>query len=143
MSYKTRQGAYPFVQINVFDSLPYERYVLAVQRILDRIQNGYPLKLDDSNYEGDKYTSCSWGLCYESIDQWPDAEDHTFPISFEQDGRLSPLRCGEGQKCPMDRRTIEEKKATFNGCFWTCRAFNPGKDKLTADEAIQLCNEVI
>jgi hypothetical protein len=42
------------------------------------------------------------------------------------------------QKCPMDRRPL--KSPDMNGCFYTCRIFNPAKDepRMTKEAALTL-----
>jgi hypothetical protein len=89
--------------------------------------SGLELRAVDSDTIGDKYTHCSWGMCSEDLEQWPDVEDHLFPEEFPE--RISPKYLGPGQKCPMDRRTGGEGW----GCFYSCRVFQDGlKDRAVA-----------
>lgn len=52
-----------------------ERYIKALERIRDQISNGSRLRAVDSTTIGDKYISCSWGLCSLWKEQWPDEVD--------------------------------------------------------------------
>lgn len=121
MTYRTRPGAYPEIQVNVLRELPRARYLLALERMRERIAGGLRLEFEDSTTTGNKYTHCSWGLCSEERAAWPDAEDHIWPQQFEREGRVAPLDI-PSPGCPMDRR---EGKDDGNGCFYTCRVFNP------------------
>lgn len=138
MSYQTKNGAHPSIKINVLRELPPDRYLAVLTRLRDAILAGRPLDSDDDTTPGNKSTSCSWGLCHESAETWPDAQDHTFPVDFEQRGRISHLHAPG--PCPMDARTV----ADGNGCFWTCRVFKARKyGKLTRAEALGLYEEAI
>lgn len=137
MSYKTRPGAYPEIQVNVLRRLPAERYLLALERMRQRIAGGLPLMAEDSTTIGNKYTDCSWGLCSDDREQWPDAEDHIWPQQFEREGRVAPLDIPH-VGCPMDRR--EPSTKDMNGCFYTCRIFSPerGVPRPTREQALEL-----
>lgn len=135
MKYTTHAGAMPSIQVNDLRVLSMSRWRLALQRCLALIQRGAPLRAVDSNTIGDKYTTCSWGMCGDEPTVWPDAEDHVWPISFEERGRVAPLSWPEGQMCPMDTRTED----TGNGCFYSCRVFQAKRgQRPTRDEAIAL-----
>lgn len=86
MNYTTKPGAHSSIRINVLEHLPEERYLAALQRVRDAIAAGRPLQFYDDTTPGDKSTSCSWGLCHDSKDTWPDAQDHLFPSDFEKTG---------------------------------------------------------
>jgi len=138
MSYKTRNGAHPSIKINVLNKLPHDRYVAALQRLRDAIADGRPLDAYDDTTPGDKSTSCSWGLCHDSADTWPDAQDHIFPVDFERRGRISHLEAPG--LCPMDTR----KEKTGNGCFWSCRVFKAKNGtQVTKEQAIKLFDAAI
>lgn len=139
-AYRTRPGVLPSIQINVLNVLPRERYLLALERIKAAIEAGRELRAFSDE------PSCSWGLCHESAETWPDAQDHIFPVDFERKGRMSQLDPKRADKCPMDNRT----KADLSGCFHYCAIFKakrgaPPMTKEVAlaryDAAIQLAKE--
>lgn len=139
MTYKTRDGAHPSIKINVLNKMPNDRLLLALKRIRKAIANGRPLQAYDDTTPGNKSTSCSWGLCHESAETWPDAQDHTFPVSFERDKRISTLPTGHN--CPLDFDPAYKN----GGCFWTCRVFQANKQRPrpTKNEALKLYDEAI
>ena len=139
MTYKTRPGAHPSIRINVLNTLPPERTKLALIRIRDAIAAGRPLNFYDDTTPGNKSMSCSWGLCHDSAETWPDAQDHVFPKDFEKRRRITPLE--SRQLCPMDTRS----EAAFNGCFYTCRVFQATRKSPppTRAEALALYDEAI
>jgi hypothetical protein len=112
--------------------LPMHRYVAALERFKKFIEGGGELKYYDDTTTGSKNSECTWGLCDQSPEMWPEKKDHTWPHSFETEGRSAPLLPPEGHGCPMDKR---EKKSRW-GCFYHCRVFQgPKPDR---QEAIQL-----
>ena len=136
MTFKTKDGAHPSIKINVLKTLPKARYKLVLERIRNAIAKGRSLQAYGDCTPGCKSTSCSWGLCHESAETWPDAEDHIFPVDFQKYKRISHLRLANAHKCPLDLR--EEK--TMSGCFWTCRVFSAkkGQPRLQKEEALAL-----
>lgn len=109
------------------------QYLGALERIRGRIANGIPVGLDDSNFIGDKYTHCAWGVCTDSKEVWDKPELHTWPMEFIEDGRVAPLT--HPSKCPLDGR----KGKSMQGCFYECLAFRPPKGfVLTAEYALAL-----
>lgn len=127
-TYKTKSGAYPHVKINVLDELPVERFVLVLKRLRSAIAKGRPLRACDDTTPGNKSTSCSWGMCHDSAETWPDAQDHIFPADFEDRGRVAPLRAPG--RCPMDTR----QEGGPSGCFYTCRIFQAKRGKGPSQE---------
>lgn len=119
-----------------------ERYLVALERQKKRIEEGLELELDDSNQRGNKYTHCSWGLCSEDKEAWPDAEDHLWPDQFldPKRQRVAPKYLDMGtQPCPFDKRMSVQRSSTMNGCFFTCRFFRPkGQEKPDRAEALDL-----
>ena len=134
-----------------------ERFVLFLRRQRERITFGVPLKKEDSNCSGNKYTYCSWGACSGDLETWPDLEDHLFPIKeieifegdigFDKDGgpkgkiikQVSSKYRLENQFCPFDKKnfkTPEEKQMGSMGCFYRCKAFS--REGLTKEEALRL-----
>lgn len=141
-AYQTYAGAHPSIRINVLNELPRDRYLAVLKRIRAAIANGRKLKAYDDTTPGNKSTSCSWGLCHESKETWPDAQDHTFPEDFKREGRISPLDNGHEHPCPMDRRGPHQ--GDYNGCFYTCRIFKSRKQpKPSREEALRLYDEAI
>jgi hypothetical protein len=140
MNYTTKPGAHSSIRINVLEHLPEERYLAALQRVRDAIAAGRPLQFYDDTTPGDKSTSCSWGLCHDSKDTWPDAQDHLFPSDFENNGRISPLPSPD--PCPMDTRGYGPY--TY-GCFYSCRVFQATRKnpRPTHDEALALYEAAI
>jgi hypothetical protein len=114
------------------DNLPMERYIEALKRFRAFIVAGGKLEYYDDTTLGNKNTECTWGLCCEDPKMWPEKMDHTFPHSFEAEGRSTPLLPPEGHGCPMDKR---EKKSRW-GCFYHCRIFQGPRP--TREEAIKL-----
>jgi hypothetical protein len=118
--------------------MPQNRYVAAVKRQRERIVKGLALHYFDDDTPGNKSTECTWGLCSGEVSAWPDAQDHLWPDKFTVHGRVAPLYLKPTQKCPMDRRPL--KDSDMNGCFYTCRIFNPAKSepRVTREIAITL-----
>lgn len=112
-------------------ALPHDRYVLALKRIRAIIAGGRRLVAEDSTDIGNKYTICSWGLCSNDKEAWPDAIDHQFPFDFTSRGRMSPLY--RKDPCPLEQR----RKGM--GCFYGCKGFT----RLTRKEALELYDKEI
>ena len=119
------------------------RYQDALRRLRDRIAGGIELNLEDSTEIGNKYTYCSWGMCSEDKEQWPDKDDHTFPNDFERYGRMSRR---DIPYCPLDTRKsrIKNSDRIYWGCFYKCRAFHQHQyGKLTREKTLELFNNYI
>lgn len=101
--------------------LPQDRYVAALERQLKRITDGLELKYFDDTTPGQKATACTWGLCSDEKEAWPDAKDHLWPHEFLNRGRVAPKYLKSGQKCPLDTRELGDPNP--NGCFYTCHIF--------------------
>ena len=99
-----------------------------------RIAKGLPLSNDDSNALGNKHTHCTWGLCSDQFDAWPDAQDHLWPVDFVMRGRHAPKYTKEHQRCPIDTRAMADKG--MNGCFYTCQIFKAPKRKYPSREQV-------
>lgn len=108
--------------------LPQPRYIAALKRQLARIEGGVTLKAVDDVTPGNKSTECTWGLCTDEKEAWPDAQDHLWPDQFTKRGRVAPLYRRKHQKCPLDRRELASEDP--NGCFYSCRVFSPNKGDL-------------
>jgi hypothetical protein len=112
-----------------------ERYIAALKRIRNQILGGSKLEYEDSEVVGDKYITCSWGLCSNSQKQYPDKQDWFRPKPLF-DGRISALDNPEFSHCPMDSE--QESKETY-GCFYRCRIFGAKKKDLPSrEEAVRL-----
>jgi hypothetical protein len=97
-----------------------EQYWRAVERLRGIVASSTQLHAVDSNVIGDKYTSCTWGLCSDERVMWPTPDLHLWPDQFTKDGRIAPKYREDSQMCPMDKRS----SPGHNGCFYTCRIFN-------------------
>ena len=107
--------------------LPRARYVAALERIRKLILKDVPLRAVDDTTPGDKSTTCTWGLCSDAKDAWPDAEDHLFPEDFTKYGRVAPKYLRSTWLCPIDARDPSKTRSDLNGCFATCRVFQSKK----------------
>ncbi len=107
-----------------------ESYRRTLGLLRERVQKGVTLRYKDSTTTGDKYTICTLGLCDNEIKQ-------------SQDGLYRENR----HACPHDRRFFDQAgnalpppddKGCFNGCFYTCRVFDPRQpgDRRTVGERI-------
>ncbi len=92
-----------------------KQYLEALVR-LKNIVNSTKLSYYDDTTPGDKDTSCTWGLCQESIKLWPTAELHLWPKDFP--GRLAAKYRKKNHVCPNDYDSTNE-----NGCFYHCKFF--------------------
>lgn len=70
----------------------------------------------DSDSGGDKFTTCSWGLCCDSRFVYDKVEYDLFPEKNFEDGTITPKYCSPELKCPHDNRD----KPDLNGCFNHC-----------------------
>ena len=118
-----------------------ERYLAALKRIRDLIVGGLQFIKDDDNTPGNKHTECSWGLCSENKQAWPDSEDHLWPDQFLNQGRVAPKYLKIYQRCPLNMRVTSEM--TMNGCFYTCSVFKNKGVKFDRNEVISRYNEQI
>jgi hypothetical protein len=114
-----------------------EQYINAMKRIRNLISDGKELIAIDDNTIGSKCTTCTWGLCSEEPDAWPDREDMLFPEQHPQ--RISVKYTETNQRCPIDERDLLNRD--MNGCFFTCRIFK-GKN-LSRKEVIKLYDQRI
>ena len=105
-----------------------KRYLAALERIKVLIVDGLPLQGYDDTTIGSKNTECTCGLCAETKQHWPDPKDYLWP---DQPDRIAPKYTHPHQACPMDKR----ENPDMNGCFYTCRFFNKGKNP-NRDEVI-------
>ena len=114
--------------------LPWDRYLIALERLKKLIESGEPLVYWDCTAIGAKETHCSWGLGSSDAKMWPDPVDHLWPDEFLSRGRVAPLYRQEDQMCPFDRRT----EGSPLGCFYRCRLRVPDRS-----EAITLVGDTI
>lgn len=111
------------------------RFQDALRRMRKRISEGLPLEWEDSTDIGNKYTSCTWGMCSEQKEQWPDKDDHTWPDEFIKSGRIAPRSMKKGQHCPLNDRS---KQKDGNGCFYSCKIFGSKNKDLSRERALEL-----
>ena len=114
-TYRYRLGYDGKLRVNVLDSLPNDRFLLALTRLRKYVETVKFIP-DDSDIVGFKHTHCSWGLCCDIKAVYPDKQDYIWPEEKEIDGLLNVLPPGKKQLCPHDLR----KKKDLNGCFFTC-----------------------
>lgn len=127
--------------------LPADRVLAALLRFRNKIAAGAVLDAYDITDTGSKETSCSWGLCSKSLEDWPEPADHIFPLEMIENGRSSPKYQG-GYQCPFDQPWPEGHKnagsnAKGNGCFHRClifqrRLIKPGGGPMTQEQALDL-----
>jgi hypothetical protein len=136
--------------INPWLYSPWPRFLASLKRMRERIAGGLQLRYWDSNTIGDKETSATWGQCSKEKEQWPDAEDHTWPDEFLKHGRVAPVyrNVADGQRCPFE--VTNAGPGSGSGCFYRCRFFQSRKfeRKLgltvpTREEALQLYDATI
>lgn len=126
-----------------------DRYLAALKRIRAHIAAGSSFTSDDDDTIGNKHTECSWGLCSDRKEDWPDSEDHLWPDQFVKQGRVAPLYRKKHQLCPFDRRMTASPGTVssidmMQGCFYTCRIFRPKKDpRMTREQALALYDQAI
>lgn len=114
--------------------MPDESYLDALIRIHDIIKNGLRKYGHDDCTIGCKSTECSWGLCMDDKEHWPDPNDYLWP---DNPNRVAPKYLTEHQKCPLDMRTNEEHVNQYpHGCFYSCMFFK-GK-QLSKEQALEL-----
>lgn len=116
------------------------RWQDALRRKAQAIADGIDLHAEDSTATGEKYTICSWGMCDESAEQWPDRDDHTWPDSFDEHQRVAPRSAPGG--CPMDRRTGTADESRW-GCFYHCRIFSKELKRDDRKRVLELYDEAI
>lgn len=108
-------------------SMPHARYVALLERQRARIEAGLALDYYDDTTPGAKETDCSWGLCSNDKEAWPDPEDHLWPDQFIEEGRVAPRYMTQGQLCPFDTdktpRGHVRDLGDPSGCFYRCRFF--------------------
>jgi hypothetical protein len=115
-----------------------ERWVAALKRLRERIAGGAKLVYFDDTTIGCKETQCTWGLCCNSKEQWPDPEDHLWPDQFEKNGRVAPKYRKAHHRCPFDMREKDEKW----GCFYHCVFFQKGENP-SRDEALKAIDALL
>ncbi len=115
-----------------------ERYLAALKRMRDLIASGHRFTSHDDDSPGNKSMACSWGLCSDDKEAWPDATDHLWPDEFIARGRVAPLYRQKPHMCPFDTR----EKHTGNGCFYTCLHFKKGV-RPTKEQALELYDRMI
>lgn len=114
-----------------FPNLTLERYIAALKRIRALIASGLPLDYDDDTTTGSKHMYCTWGLCSDTKDAWPDPQDYIWP---DQPWRVAPKNRETNHTCPF-----RQAAPSINGCFWSCMIFKAKKHGLpTREQALAL-----
>lgn len=123
------------VKVNT-SPLPLTEYIATLKRLRDLIAAGRKLDYDDDTTIGAKHMYCTWGLCDDTKDVWPDPQFYTWP---DQPDRVAPMHRQNNHTCPF---RIAPPSA--NGCFWSCRIFKSRKQDLpTREQALALYNAKI
>jgi len=86
-NFTTESGNHPDTQVNVLKKLPIPRAILALYR-LRQLVDKIGLDGHDDVTPGCHHMTCSWGLCNDTREMWPDAQDHVFPYDFLNDGQI-------------------------------------------------------
>jgi hypothetical protein len=115
--------------------LSHERYIVALKRIKEQIANGSKLRYEDSNVVGNKYITCSWGLCSMYKEQW-EKEDI---IRDFNDGSVQVKQQDDNQPCPMDSK----QEGEVYGCFYRCRIFQNLDNLPSREKAVKLYEKTI
>lgn len=129
--------------------MPQDRYIAALERQRARIADGLELVCFDDDTPGQKSTHCSWGLCSQDKEAWPEPDDHLFPDDYKRDGRVAPRYMTQGQQCPFDTdrdpRGYVRTPGEPHGCFYRCRFFQSRTlgPRPTRERALQLYDEKI
>lgn len=136
-----------FVLLNTRNELAKQQVLKILKIIRVAIQSGHRLDAEDSNEIGNKYTECSWGVCSEAKEYFPDPEMHIWPKSFVEQDRVAILEFPEGTWCPMRAVKVAGLHHTegggASGCFYQCRVFQRNLDTPTQEEALALYDEEI
>ena len=138
------EGAIPSIVINKADNLTKEQTLTILKKLRTAIAQGMPLEYEDSEQTGNKYTYCSWGVCTDSTEIYNKAEYHTFPKSFDENGRDSALSLAKGVLCPiLLERASDTESDKLSGCFWRCRIFQHKFKTPSRKKALELYDEKI
>ena len=136
-------GYHDEIVINDADYFTADQYKQVLHRLLHQVKTK-ELEYENSDYTGDKYNHCNWGLCTDSKAIYPTNDLHTFPLDFDIDGRQSPLSSPTNVQCPMRKMKYNNDGELVNdsdnmsGCFYQCRVFNHRIETPTRDQAITL-----
>lgn len=143
------------VCVNPIQEMTLDQHKRVLERLRELIAEGLPLKTANSDFHGDKYTECNWGLCCGDHSghlaaeiAYPDPLLHTWPDQFVVEGRIAPISKPKGAFCPMDMRnpvsdSVEGLppniglKDEMQGCYHTCRVFQR-KQAPTQEQAVRL-----
>ncbi len=145
--FETYSGSIESIQVNKNKEFTDADYIAALKRLRDIISNS-PLKAEDSNFPGNKYTECNWGLCSDEVKLWPEAKMHIWPYEFINHDRVAPIRNSSsvGQYCPQDIRADMPEVPESDkgqGCFYYCRVFKRKLKTPTREQSIAKIDELI
>jgi len=120
-------------------------YIAFLKRMREQIRDGLKLHYFDCAVIGAKETHCSWGMCSNNAEAWPEPEDHLWPDQFVTSGRVAPKRAKGGQFCPLDRRATNYTEGRFSclGCFYHCLVFDMETPHPSREKAVRLYIEQI
>ena len=123
-----------------------EQFLDALKRVRKQIAGGLKNLKDDSTTSGDKYTTCSWGTCTQSMAAYPHPDSHLWPDQFILNQRVAPKYKERRHLCPMDWRNPTKVKDNYNGCFHSCRIFQAKsgrKNRVTQQQALKMYDKRI
>jgi hypothetical protein len=123
------------------------QYINVLHRFKEAIAKGKPLKWQDSDEIGNKFDTCTWGMCSDAAEDWRldelllpglgeckayryGAKEKSAVVTAKRPGKL---------RCPLD--TLEESDQSA-GCFYRCAIFQRRK-KPTRAHVIKLYDETI
>ncbi len=123
--------------------MPDELHLKSLKLIRELIANGEELIYYDDTTPGNKHIECSWGLCTDSKEAYPDPEMHLWPDQFTNNGRVAPKYRKKHQMCPFDTRN--HSTVTGSGCFWTCKIFRRKfkKPEISKEYALEVYDSLI
>lgn len=112
--------------------LPLSEYIATLKRMRDMIAAGRGLDYDDDTTIGSKHMYCTWGLCDDTKDLYPNPEFYIWP---DQPNRIAPMHRQDEHTCPF-----RQAKPSANGCFWSCMIFQRRRKEpmVTRDRALEL-----
>jgi len=109
-------------------------YAKVLRILRKKIDTGLSLSCVDSDTIGNKYTECSWGICMETPDNYPDESMRIRPELMAHN-RVASKFPPEGFNCPLDKHPEDRW-----GCFYRCRAFQGG---INREQALALYDETL
>jgi len=127
-------GSFPTIMVNDRDELSAEQVKDALAKLRHRIATE-DCTYDESDWVGDKYYHCNWGICQREV-LFDDPNAHLWPLSFLLEGRNAP--CEVCRYCPMNGG--ERKRNPIAKCQAPSDSRKVG---LSRETALQRCDEIL